>query len=157
MHSQYLRQLILSNDLPEGRFRVEGRPVSVMDIGVPTFAAGTVADHVAPWRSVYKLHLTPTKELTFVLTSGGHNAGIVSEPGRAGRTYQIRTRAAGEHYVDPEAWHAETPLRQGSWWPEWQAWLANHSTGKTPPPTMGAAGRGCAPRRDAPGLYVTQT
>jgi hypothetical protein len=75
MHSEYLRRLFLNNEFATGRFEVEGRPVWVTDIRVPQFAVGTVADHVAPWRSAYKAHLVPNNELTFVLTSGGHNAG----------------------------------------------------------------------------------
>ena len=156
MHSEYLRRLFLANDLAEGRLQVDGRPIAVSDIQVPSFAVGTLADHVAPWRSVYKLHLVPTNDVTFVLTSGGHNAGIVSEPGRAGRTYQIGTRARGEHYLDPEAWQSQTPVREGSWWPEWQTWLVKHSTDKVALPAMGAAERGCVPLRDAPGLYVRE-
>ena len=155
MHSEYLRRLFLNNDLAAGRFQVEGRPVWVTDIRIPLFAVGTVADHVAPWRSVYKTNLV-TNEVTFVLRSGGHNAGIVSEPGHAGRTYQIRTKAADEHYVDPETWQAETPVRQGSWWPEWQSWLARNSTGKRAPPSLGAADGRYPPRRDDPGLYVKE-
>jgi len=157
MHSEYLRQLFLNNDLAEGRYRVEGRPISIADIQVPSFAVGTVADHVAPWRSVYKVNLVLPNELTFVLTSGGHNAGIVSEPGHRGRTYQIRTRHPGERYVDPETWQAETPVRQGSWWPEWHAWLDRHSTGRVSPSPMGVPETEYAPRRDAPGLYVRQS
>jgi poly[(R)-3-hydroxyalkanoate] polymerase subunit PhaC len=156
MHSEYLHKLFLHNDLAEGRFKVEGRPVSVTDLQIPSFAVGTLADHVAPWHSVYKLHLVPSNELTFVLTSGGHNAGIVSEPGHAGRTYQIRTRAPDEPYVDPDTWQAETPGREGSWWPEWQSWLVRHSSNKVSPPPMGAPEKGYAVRRDAPGLYVRQ-
>ncbi|MBV8092988.1 MAG: polyhydroxyalkanoic acid synthase [Acetobacteraceae bacterium] len=156
MHSEYLRRLFLSNDLAEGRFEVEGRPVWLTDEQVPSFAVGTVADHVAPWRSVYKIHLIPNNELTFVLTSGGHNTGIVSEPGHPGRSYQVRTRRPNEHYIDPETWQIETPVRQGSWWPEWQSWLARYSTEKVPPPPMGAPEKGYGARRDAPGLYVRQ-
>lgn len=156
MHSEYLRQLFLKNDLAEGRFEVEEHPVSVADIRVPSFVVGTIADHVAPWHSVYKLHLIPTNELTFVLTSGGHNAGIVSEPGHPGRTYQARTRRPEERYIDPESWQAETPVRQGSWWPEWESWLARHSTEKVAPPAMGAPEKGYGARRDAPGFYVGQ-
>jgi polyhydroxyalkanoate synthase len=156
MHSEYLRRLFLANDFAEGRFEVDGRPVWVTDIRVPAFAVGTTADHVAPWRSVYKVHLVPNNELTFVLTSGGHNAGIVSEPGHPGRRYQIRTREPSERYVDPDTWQAETPVRQGSWWPEWESWLARHSSEKVAPPTMGAPEKGYRVLRDAPGLYVRQ-
>jgi polyhydroxyalkanoate synthase len=156
MHSEYLRRLFLNNDFAGGRFEVEGRPVWITDVRIPSFAVGTVADHVAPWRSVYKLHLIPSNDLTFVLTSGGHNAGIVSEPGHPGRTYQISTRGPDEHYVDPETWQTETPIRQGSWWPEWQTWLARYSTEKVAPPSMGAAEKGYRVHRDAPGVYVRQ-
>jgi polyhydroxyalkanoate synthase len=156
MHSEYLRRLFLNNELAAGHFEVEGRPIWVTDIRVPCFAVGTVADHVAPWRSVYKTNLITSQEVTFVLASGGHNAGIVSEPGHPGRKYQIRTRAAGAHYIDPDTWRAETPVREGSWWPEWESWLVRRSTEKIAPPAMGAADKGYAPRRDAPGLYVRE-
>ncbi|MQU09660.1 PHA/PHB synthase family protein, partial [Pseudomonas helleri] len=91
MHSQYLRRLFLNDDLSEGRYPVGGRPVSLGDLSLPMFSVGTVTDHVAPWRSVYKLHYLTSAEITFVLTSGGHNAGIVNEPGRPRRQYQVRT------------------------------------------------------------------
>lgn len=156
MHSEYLRRLLLNNDLAEGHFEVDGRAVWFTDIRIPSFAVGTVSDHVAPWRSVDKIHLVATDDVTFVLTSGGHNAGIVSEPGHPGRTYQIATRRAEDPYVDPETWLQETPVRQGSWWPEWQDWLAQHSTERVAPPPIGAPEKGYRARRDAPGLYVRQ-
>ncbi|MGH7227167.1 MAG: PHA/PHB synthase family protein, partial [Gemmataceae bacterium] len=81
MHSEYLHKMFLHNDLAEGRFRVEGRPIAISAIREPIFAVSTERDHVAPWRSVYKIHLLNEGDITFVLTSGGHNAGIVSEPG----------------------------------------------------------------------------
>ncbi len=156
MHSEYLRKLFLNNDLAMGRLLVDDRPIWVTDIRLPIFGVATVADHVAPWRSVYKVHLVPTLEVTFVLASGGHNAGVVSEPGHRGRTYQIRKRLPGERHIDAENWRAETPVRQGSWWPEWESWLAEKLTGKSAPPSLGAPEKGFLPLRDAPGLYVLE-
>jgi polyhydroxyalkanoate synthase len=156
MHSQYLRGLFLRNDLFEGRYRAAGRPVSLSDIRAPIFMVGTVRDHVAPWRSVYKLNLVAETELTFLLTSGGHNAGIVSEPGHPGRSFQVATRPAGAPYLDPDQWAAQAPRHDGSWWPAWEAWLAQHSSGREAPPAMGAPDHGYPPLENAPGTYVLQ-
>ena len=150
MHSEYLRRLFLDNDLAEGRYMAGGEPIAIIDIRVPVFLVGTERDHVAPWRSVHKFHLLSDTEVTFVLTSGGHNAGIVSEPGHPGRRYRIQTRAHDAKYIDPERWIEETPAEDGSWWPAFADWLAARSGDPVAPPPMGAAV--C----DAPGTYVFQ-
>jgi polyhydroxyalkanoate synthase len=156
MHSEYLRHLFLRNDLAGGRFEVEGRPVWVGGSSLPIFAVGTVRDHIAPWRSVYKIHLMARAAVTFVLTSGGHNAGIVSEPGRPHRSYRTAARHPDEPYIEAEEWEARAPQRMGSWWPEWQAWLAARSARGAAPPSMGAPDRGLPPLDEAPGIYVLQ-
>ena len=152
MHAEYLRRLFLDNDFFEGRYMIGERPVSLSDIRVPVFLVGTVTDHVAPWRSVYKFHMPADTQVTFVLTSGGHNAGIVSEPGHKGRTFQMATRAEGDPYLDPETWRQRTPVQEGSWWPAWSRWLEERSSGRIAPPPLGLPGAG--PLGDAPGSYV---
>ncbi len=154
MHSEYLRQLYLNNDLAEGRFRVDGRPVALSDIRVPIFAVGTERDHVAPWRSAYKIYLLTDTAVTFLLTSGGHNAGIVSEPGHRGRRYSVMTRTARDRYLDPETWVSEATRQEGSWWPEWIHWLEKRSGAPTEPPHLGSPSY--TPVCDAPGTYVLQ-
>ncbi len=156
MHSEYLRSLFLNNDLAEGRYKVGGHPVTLADIRAPIFAVGTVRDHVAPWRSVFKIHLFADTDVTFVLTTGGHNAGIVSEPGHPKRSYQMATHKEGEKHPDPETWQAVTPQHEGSWWLAWERWLAEHSSERVAPPPMGAPDRGFPPLEDAPGSYVLQ-
>ena len=154
MHSEYLRRLFLENELAEGRYEVEGRPIALTDIRVPIFVVSTRTDHVAPWHSVYKIHLLTDAPIDFVLTSGGHNAGIVSEPGHPGRSYQIAHRPAGGRYRDPQTWATVTPSTEGSWWPAWVAWLGEHSLPPVAPPALGAADAGYPALVDAPGRYV---
>ena len=156
MHSQYLRRLFLDDDLSEGRYPVNGRSVSLGDIRLPVFSVGTETDHVAPWHSVYKLHYLSSTEMTFVLTSGGHNAGIVSEPGHSHRRYRVSTRPADGGYVPPEEWKARAPQHEGSWWPEWTAWLRERSGAPVKPPRIGAPSKGYRVLYDAPGTYVME-
>ena len=158
MHSEYLRHIFLGNELATGHYKVKGRPVAITDIRAPIFTVATEQDHVAPWRSVYKINLlADADQVTFLLTSGGHNAGIVSEPGHGRRSYQIACRNDQDRYIDPETWQATTPTQQGSWWPAWQAWLCKHSAEhQLSPPSMGAPEKGLYPMDEAPGTYVLQ-
>ncbi len=154
MHSEYLRQMFLENDLAEGRYLIDGRPVALTDIRVPIFAVGTERDHIAPWRSVYKIHILSDTAVTFVLTNGGHNAGIVSEPGHRRRHFRMTEREADASYMDPDHWFNATPERDGSWWPAWTNWLAERSSAPTAPPSLGLPDRPVL--EDAPGYYVLQ-
>jgi polyhydroxyalkanoate synthase len=156
MHSEYLRKRFLRNDLAEGRYLVAGRPVALSDIRVPLFAVATETDHVAPWRSVFKCHLLMDTDTTFVLTSGGHNAGIVSEPDRKDRHYRMALKRETDRYLDPETWAADAVEHLGSWWPAWVEWLAGHSDQTTQPPSMGAPEKGLRILGPAPGRYVLE-
>jgi len=152
MHSEYLRKLFLHNDLAEGRFVVDGKPIVLSDIHTPMFVVGTVRDHVAPWKSVYKIHYQVDADVTFLLTSGGHNAGVVASPDENGHFYQVMTKAADAPYVGPDEWIKAAPRVEGSWWPEWTRWLAVRSGEPCAPPRMGTGNERNLP--DAPGEYV---
>jgi len=153
MHSEYLRRCYLRNELAQSRYPVEGRPVSLADIRQPLFVVGTEKDHVSPWKSVYKLHRLTDTPLTFVLTNGGHNAGIVSELDHPGRHYAQRTRQPGEPWLPPEDWPAQATRHTGSWWPAWQAWLLAQGDGRQVP---ARAVHSSAALGAAPGRYVLQ-
>jgi polyhydroxyalkanoate synthase len=156
MQSEYLRSLFLNNDLFSGRYKVHGRPVSLSDIRAPMFVVATEADHVAPWHSVYKINLLADTNVTFLLTNGGHNAGIVSEPGHKGRHYRLSHWLHGGKYVDADNWYINTPVVEGSWWPVWADWLEQKSSGPVEPPSMGASELGYPPLDTAPGRYVLE-
>ena len=157
MHSEYLYRLYLDNELATNRFPVNGKVVRLSDLRVPMFVVGTESDHVAPWKSVYKVdNLVRSDDFSFLLTNAGHNAGIVCGPVHPKRHYRIKTRRLVDPYLPPEEWLEAATLHQGAWWPAWQQWLAAHSGAQVKPPATGAPRRGYPAIDDAPGQYVHQ-
>ena len=157
MHSEYLRRLYLHNDLSEGRFRLGGHTVMLEDLTVPLFVVATERDHVSPWTSVYKIHRLAHAPVSFVLSSGGHNAGIVNLPsGPAAHpraSYRYASYTSSKAPADPLVWLEAAPSVDGSWWPCWQQWLRQHSSEQvkaTPVVALVSADRPV----DAPGTYV---
>lgn len=157
MHSEYLYRLYLDNELATNHFPVDGKLIRLSDIRAPMFIVGTETDHVAPWKSVYKTdNLVRSDDVTFLLTSGGHNAGIVCGPVHPKRHYRIRTRGLADPHLAPDDWMQAAEQHQGAWWPVWQQWLIDRSSGQSEPPSMGATGQGYPVLDDAPGQYVRQ-
>ena len=156
MHHEYLRKMYLDNELALGHYEVNGRKVSLSDIEAPMFVVGTQTDHVAPWKSVYKLHQLTNDELTFLLTSGGHNAGIISGPSHPRRSYQVHTRKPRDKYICAETWQDSMDSNQGSWWPVWNQWLDQQMSEQRKPPRTGNAAKGYKAIKDAPGEYVLE-
>jgi polyhydroxyalkanoate synthase len=158
MHSEYLTQLYLQNDLAGGRFQVHGRPIDLKSIILPMVVFGTETDHVAPWKSTFKARgLTQSADYTYVLTNGGHNAGIVCGPVHPRRRFRELTWSDSHSSCEPAQWLEKSTLHQGSWWSWWQQWLTAHSGPQTsPPPNFGNPAAGINVLGDAPGEYVLQ-
>jgi polyhydroxyalkanoate synthase subunit PhaC len=84
-----------------------------------------------------------------VLTTAGHVAGLVNPPGNVRASFQV----SDDHPQDAAEWLAGASTVKGSWWPDFVAWLVDHSgPEKTGPSSLG--GRGLEPLVDAPGTYV---
>lgn len=97
----------------------------------PAGVFAAYANWVAPWRSVYKITFCAAEdEVTFLLASGGHNTGTAAAPGDPRASYQVRKTGADEPYIDPSTWRKAASWVEGSWWPQWPAWLAAHSTAR---------------------------
>jgi polyhydroxyalkanoate synthase len=158
MHTDYLHQLYLNNDLAEGRYVANGEQLSLSDITAPMFVVGTETDHVAPWRSVYKVgRLVRSADYTFCLTSGGHNAGIISGPQHPKRRHRVHTTRAGARLLPPQKYLEKVEPTPGSWWPTWAKWLEERSSArKVAPPLMGAPKQKLKPLGPAPGTYVLE-
>ncbi len=150
MHAEYLDTLFLRDDLVEGHYKVAGMPVALRNLQMPLMVVGTVRDHVSPWRSVYKIHLYTDTDTTFILAAGGHNAGIVSEPGHPRRSYQMDRVKPGADWVDPDEWIANAPRTEGSWWEAWRVWLKEQSSNEISARAINYPLALC----DAPGEYV---
>lgn len=150
MHSEYLESLFLRDDLTEGHYKVGAMPIALKNLKMPMMVVGTIRDHVSPWRSVYKIHLHTDTATTFILAAGGHNAGIVSEPGHPRRSYQMDHIEPGSEWVDPDEWIHRAPRFEGSWWEAWNTWLHQQSTGSVSAQTIQQDKALC----DAPGEYV---
>lgn len=157
MHSQYLRKLFLNNELAEGKYKVNNERIALPDIKIPIFVVATERDHVSPWHSVFQINLLTTGDVTFALTSGGHNVGIVSMPSTTTkRYYRVSTLKESDRYIDADTWYSETKPKEGSWWPAWEKWLVKQSGKMTEPPSMGNAEAGYGIVEDAPGKYVLE-
>ncbi|MBV8644027.1 MAG: class I poly(R)-hydroxyalkanoic acid synthase, partial [Candidatus Eremiobacteraeota bacterium] len=93
-------------------------------------------------------------DTTFRLGASGHIAGIISPPSKK-KAVWWGTEPGMPNPADPDAWLAAAPKHEGSWWPDWTAWLERRSAVKVPAPSqLGSAEH--APLGDAPGSYVRE-
>jgi polyhydroxyalkanoate synthase len=97
------------------------------------YCVATETDHVSPWSSVYRLLLLTDTDVTFVLTNGAHNSGILSEPGHNGRHFRFGHKAEGDAYATDDNWLAHHKPRKGPWWQHWVRWLRKRSRRSTKP------------------------
>ena len=147
MHSFYLRSLYVRNELATGELELAGQRLSLADVKSDAYVVGAVNDHIVPWTTSYKATRLLGGHVRYVLTSGGHVAGIVNPPGP--KAWHI----AGEDYPpDAEAWRATAERKDGSWWEDWSGWMESRAGELVKPPGMGS--RRYPPLGDAPGQYV---
>jgi polyhydroxyalkanoate synthase len=148
--------MYLNNDLAMGRYKLDSRPIDLSDIKAPIFALAAKQDFVAPWRSVYKLHQYVHGDIEFVLTSGGHNAGIINPPAsKKHSSFQHLKRSSGNESLNAQVWLEKAPIESGSWWPYWLNWLNEHSDSQLDTPIyLGAANSQMNTLGPAPGTYV---
>jgi len=147
MHSFYLRSLYVRNELATGELELAGQRLSLADVKTDAYVVGAVNDHIVPWTTSYKATRLLGGHVRYVLTSGGHVAGIVNPPGP--KAWHI----AGEDYPpSAEAWRATAERKDGSWWEDWSGWVESRAGELVKPPRMGS--RRYPPLGDAPGQYV---
>jgi polyhydroxyalkanoate synthase len=150
MHAFYLRNFYVENNLAAGRLEIAGRTIDLSTIKSPTYVVSAINDHIVPWQSSYKTVGLVSGPVRFVLSSGGHIAGIVNPPGPKA-WYEV---APGDDAlpVDATAWRGSAQRQKGSWWEDWAAWSAENSGPLQDPPAIGS--REHPVLEDGPGSYV---
>ena len=149
MHAMYLREMYLKNRLVEpGGITLAGQPIDLRKIDVPTYIVSTRDDHIAPWKSTYRATGLYAGPVRFVLSASGHIAGVINPP--AAKKYCYWTNAKTPK--KPDTWFKNAKRHEGSWWPDWQKWVAKKG-GK--PVKARTPGQGALPViDDAPGAYA---
>ena len=141
--------MYLENKLVEpGGITMGGVPIDLTKIKTPVYWLSTKDDHIAPWKSTYmatQLYQGPKK---FVLSASGHIAGVINAP--AANKYCYWTNAKVPE--DPDAFFDGAKQHEGSWWPDWQKWVAKHSNGQVPARKPGDGKLKVI--EDAPGSYA---
>ncbi|WP_329000325.1 alpha/beta fold hydrolase [Kribbella sp. NBC_00709] len=145
-------ELAMSNALTEpGAATMLGSAVDLGKVTTPSYIVAGISDHICPWQSCYRSTQLLGSESRFVLSTAGHIASMVNPPGNPKATYQVNDA----NPQDPDEWLRTATTRQGSWWPDYIAWLGQRSgRTKAAPKTLG--GGGLTPLEDAPGSYVRE-
>src|SRR6266702_1762685 len=147
MHSFYLRSLYMRNQLARGELELAGQRLSLSSVKNDTYVVGAINDHLVPWHGSYKTGALMGGNVRYVLSSGGHIAGIVNPPGP-----KAWYEAADEDGLDAEGWRRASSKHRGSWWEDWTAWSDSRAGAHIKPPHMGS--RQHPAIADAPGEYV---
>jgi polyhydroxyalkanoate synthase subunit PhaC len=153
MHSFYLRSLYIRNELARGELELAGQQLSLGDIKSDSYVVGAVNDHIVPWTTSYQATRLLGGRVRYVLSNGGHIAGIVNPPGpKAWYTVSPGPAAYPAGAAGAEQWRAAAETRDGSWWQDWAEWAGPRAGALITPPRLGS--RRYPAVGDAPGQYV---
>jgi len=151
-HMFYLREMYLKNNLVKpGAMELAGVPIDLTKIAIPIYLLASREDHIAPYASVFKACHHYAGPVRFVLSGSGHIAGVINPPGQAKYQYWVNPAQDG-HVGELADWLGGAEEHPGSWWPDWDAWLASQSGPKVAARDPGKGGLTVI--EDAPGSYV---
>ena len=152
-HSWYLRNTYRENNLIKPcKITLKGEPIDLGQIKQDCYAVGAEKDHIVPWDAAWRITQLFGGDVRFVLASSGHIAGIINPPGGKGNYWTREIKEADAS--SPEQWMQSATKHEGSWWPDWSAWLSARSGEKGKPPSVGSKKH--PPIVDAPGTYVLE-
>ena len=148
MHAFYLRSLYLRNELARGVMEIKGQRLSLAGVQNDVYVVGAINDHIVPWSASYKTTGLMGGDVRYVLSSGGHIAGIVNPPGPKA-WYEVST---APNPATAQQWREAAERHGGSWWEDWAKWAGRRAGRRTEPPAMGSEKYPAI--ADAPGSYI---
>ena len=153
LHRDFIR-IALDNLLAQaGALTALGTPVDLADVDIDAYVVAGLNDHIVPWQNAYRSSLLLGGGSRFVLSTSGHVQALINPPGREGAESRARYHVGEERRPDAEDWLGHAATEQGSWWPDYVAWLGARSGELKPAPkTLGSRRHKALAK--APGSYV---
>jgi polyhydroxyalkanoate synthase len=149
MHSFYLRSLYVKNQFAKRELTLAGQRLDLKDVDQDLYIVAAINDHIVPWTSSYATIKYVSGNARFVLSNGGHIAGIVNPP-----TPKAWYEVADETPDSPQEWRANAQRQTGSWWEDWAKWGAERAGNLIDPPPVGSSNHPVI--GDGPGRYVLE-
>ncbi|MEV0431691.1 alpha/beta fold hydrolase [Nocardia sp. NPDC050413] len=149
LHRDFIEAALHNKLATAGAVTVLGTPIELNKITVDSYVVAGSADHICPWANCYRSAQLLGGKVRFVLSTNGHIAALVNPPGNRKSNYQVSEDTS----LDPADWRGAAATVQGSWWPDYAAWLGDRSGPDKPASAMLGSAE-FRPLGVAPGTYV---
>ena len=151
MHTEYLESLYGQNRLARGEYELGGQQLDLKKVKLDMYVVGAINDHIVPWTSSFAVTGLTGGKVRYVLSNGGHIAGVVNPPGPK-PWFEALPAGTDDSKGSAESWRESATRHAGTWWEDWTAWGEKRAGKLVAPPKMGS--RKHRPVADAPGDYV---
>jgi polyhydroxyalkanoate synthase len=153
LHRDFIRMGLENSLAHPGALEVLGSQVDLGAVDLDSYIVAGSTDHIIPWENAYRSTQLLGGTPRFVLSTSGHIQALVNPPGRAGTQSRSSYRVADLYPGSPEAWAEKTATLPGSWWSDYDQWLADRS-GELKPASKRLGNARFKAQAKAPGTYV---
>lgn len=149
MHSFLLNRLYVQNDLINDRLIIDDVKMDLSQVDYPVYLFAAQKDHIVPWVAAYQTTKFIKGNVRFVLGASGHTAGVVNPVSTDKRNYWVNETLT----EDADEWFKGSKEMPGSWWKDFNQWLATFS-GKQVKASTTLGSKTYPATLEAPGSYV---